>query len=636
MKKKSLTIIFLLVMLSLSLFPAGSRPKASQLYSVEAAEMKQSMSDWTPLWAKKAVWYQIFPERFRNGDRRNDPKLEDQKGAWPHDLTPPWQVHSWTSDWYELQPYEKKNGRDIWFNIQRRRYGGDLQGIIDKLDYLRDLGVNALYINPVFMAPSLHKYDAIIYHHVDPAFGPDPEGDRKIIAEEMADDPATWRWTSADRLLLKLIEKAHQHKMRIILDGVFNHIGIQNPFFKDVVKNQQKSRYKEWFIITSWDNSATGQKFDYKGWFGIRELPEWNRNEKGMVEGPRNYIYESTRRWMAPVIDGKKTDGIDGWRLDVAFCLPHSFWKGWARHVRSINPEAYLTAEVIDSVEANKPYLEGDEFSAVMNYNFAFTCAEFFYNRKKPLSAGEFDSRLKELREAYAPCVSYVMQNLFDSHDTSRLGTQIVNANVPPIRDWHKYCEKAKGDNSRYKTRKPAEEELGIQRLAAIFQMTYLGAPMVYYGDEAGMWGANDPCCRKPMIWEDLTYNDEAYMPDGKKKVHPDKVSFNSSLFGHYKKLISIRNAHPALQLGNFKTLCTENDVYGFSRSYENEYIVILLNNGKKPRKCSVNVAYAGTYRDILNGGCDSPDAGNKLSIELPPLGGRILLYEAYPCEKGK
>jgi cyclomaltodextrinase len=132
-----------------------------------------------PSWAAGVVWYQVFPERFCNGDTANDPTFADLRGAWPHDSILPWHVHRWTSDWYELQPYEKANGKDIWYNISRRRYGGDLQGIIDKLDYLNDLGVGAIYLNPVFTAPSLHKYDEACYHHIDPTFGPDRNGDTR-------------------------------------------------------------------------------------------------------------------------------------------------------------------------------------------------------------------------------------------------------------------------------------------------------------------------------------------------------------------------------------------------------------------------------------------------------------------------
>ena len=405
----------------------------------------EGQTDWVPEWAKKVVWYQIFPERFCNGDPTNDPKVENLEGAWPHDHTSPWEVHPWTSDWYELQPYEKKNGKDVWFNIQRRRYGGDLQGIIDKLDYLQDLGVTALYLNPVFESPSLHKYDGIMYHHIDANFGPDPEGDRALIATEVPDDPNTWVWTEADKLFVELVNEVHKRDMKIIIDGVFNHIGLKNPFFMDVMKNQEESKYKDWFIIKSWDNPETGETFDYEGWFGVRELPEWREDENGIVEGPKQYIFNITKRWMDPDGDGDSSDGIDGWRLDVAFCVDHPFWKYWSEYVKSINPEAYMTAEIIDTVETNKAYLEGDEFTAVMNYNFAFTCNEYFVDETNRISTTEFDTRLRELREAYDPCVAYVMQNLFDSHDTARLASHIVNKDKYSYRDWQDYCEKSQG-----------------------------------------------------------------------------------------------------------------------------------------------------------------------------------------------
>ena len=174
-----------------------------------AVGKNMNKKEFVPQWAKEVVWYQIFPERFSNGDKTNDPDLNSIKGSWPHDDSSPWQVHPWTSDWYQLQDYEKKNGKDIWFNIQRRRYGGDLQGIINKLDYLKDLGISAIYLNPVFESPSLHKYDEATYHHVDPFFGPDPRGDKKLIAAEDPGNPKSWVWTSADKLLLKLIREVH-------------------------------------------------------------------------------------------------------------------------------------------------------------------------------------------------------------------------------------------------------------------------------------------------------------------------------------------------------------------------------------------------------------------------------------------
>ena len=205
----------------------------------------QHENDWTPLWAKKVVWYQIFPERFRNGDLKNDPEMKDIKGSWPNDNISPWQIHPWTSDWYELQPYEKQNGKDIWFNLQRRRYGGDLQGIIDKLDYLKEMGIGAIYLNPIFESPSLHKYDGATYHHVDPNLGPDPEGDRKLMAKETPHDPSTWVWTSADKLALLLIKEIHQRGMKIIFRRRFQPHGCKQFCFSGCTCKSGKIKLQE-------------------------------------------------------------------------------------------------------------------------------------------------------------------------------------------------------------------------------------------------------------------------------------------------------------------------------------------------------------------------------------------------------
>lgn len=538
-----------------------------------------------PSWSERAVWYQIFPERFCNADPGNDPRLIDQQGAWPHDHTSAWQVHPWTSDWYQLQPYEQANGKDLWFNLQRRRYGGDLQGILDKLDYLEDLGINALYLNPIFIAPSQHKYDAALYHHVDPTFGPDPEGDRKLIATENPADPSTWKWTAADRLALKLVKECHRRGMRVVFDGVFNHIGQTSPFFLDVVEKQQKSPYADWFTVTSW-----APNFKYEGWFGVKELPEWREDEQGIVKGPRDYIFAVTRRWMAP--EGRVEDGVDGWRLDVAFCVKHAFWKDWSRLVRSINPQAYLTAEVIDTVEANRPYLEGDEFSAVMNYNFAFATSEFFIRERDRISAMRLDELLRELREAYPGRTAYRMQNLVGSHDTARVASHIVNRQKLDYRDWARYCEASRATNREWDTRGPNADEKNTQKLLATFQMTYLGAPMVYYGDEAGMWGANDPDDRKPMVWDGPCYEPEKTNPDGTSRVPADTVAFDRDLFEHYRRLIALRKGSEALQTGDFETVVADDDLYGFLRTAGNERVLVLFNVGRKARSFKLDRDY--------------------------------------------
>ena len=567
---------------------------------------KQSLKneEFVPKWAKSVVWYQIFPERFRDGDTSNNPTLADIKGADPQELPKSWEIHPWGSDWYKLQEYEIKNGEpEMWKHLLRRRYGGDLQGIIDKLDYLQDLGITAIYLNPIFQSPSLHKYDGESYHHIDPNFGPDPEGDRKLIATENPIDSSTWVWTSADELVLKLINEVHKRKMRIIFDGVFNHLGYNSFAFQDVLKNQQKSAYKDWFIVKSWDDSKTNTTFDYEGWFGVKSLPEFKEDSTGIVEGPKQYIFNATKRWMNPKGMGAEF-GVDGWRLDVAFCIGHPFWKQWRKHVRAINPEAYMTAEIVDIPEKVKPYMKGDEFDGEMNYNFAFTSAEFFFNPDSMnISASQFDYKLKELRELYPKGVASVSQNLFGSHDSNRIGSHIVNRGIENFRNWGDYFNTSIAlNNPNYSTRKPTTNDIVLQKLFAIMQMTYVGAPMIYYGDEVGMWGGNDPDCRKPMVWDDIEYENEIYNAD--RSLHePDKVEINLQLIEHYKKLIDIRNENPALQLGSFKTLLTDdkNSLIIFERDFEGEKLIIVINNSNNEQIIDIPELKDKCFIDLLD-----------------------------------
>jgi cyclomaltodextrinase / maltogenic alpha-amylase / neopullulanase len=539
-----------------------------------------AQNNFTPQWSKGIVWYQIFPERFNNGDPTNDPKVTDQSGAYPFDDTSAFQIHPWTSDWYQLQPYEQKNGKNIYFNIQRRRYGGDLQGVLNKLDYIQSLGVNAIYMTPIFWSPSSHKYDALCYHHVDPTFGPDPNGDIEMMKKEDALKPETWVWTKADLLALKLIEEVHKRKMYIIFDGVFNHLGVKNFAFQDVVKNQQVSAYKDWFDIKSWRDSATGKKFDYKGWFGVTTLPELKEDSNGIVAGPKQYIFNSTMRWMNPMNKGV-AHGIDGWRLDVAYDVGHPFWKDWRKWVRSINPNAYLTAELVYNIEQTRPYLMGDEFDATMNYNFAFIVHDFFVQDTSGSTVTRFDSKLKELREAFGEGVALNMQNLMNSHDATRLASAVANADGKKFGDWGQYFNwSQKSNNRNYNARKPTKK----QKLIIAFQMLYVGSPMFFYGDEAGMWGANDPDCRKPMLWPDKKYDAETFNPN-QSKHDADEVVFDQDLFDWYKKFIGLRRQYKSIRLGSYSSLVTDDEkkIYAFIRKLGKEEVIVIINRSDKP-----------------------------------------------------
>ena len=250
------------------------------------------------------------------------------KGAWPYSTPSDWQIHPWTSDWYKLQLWETGTGHDFYWNAGLRRYGGDLQGIINKLDYIQDLGITAIYLNPVFESPSLHKYDASMFHHIDNNFGPNPDLDREIWKQEDPGNPATWKWTSADSLFLQLIKECHDRNIKIIIDGVFNHVGTTFWAFQDILKNQEKSLYKDWFTIKKWDDPKTEEnEFDYEYWMGARDLPEFKEDENGLVDVVKQHIHAIVKRWMDPNQDGDPSDGIDGWRLDVAEKVNIKFWQ---------------------------------------------------------------------------------------------------------------------------------------------------------------------------------------------------------------------------------------------------------------------------------------------------------------------
>lgn len=540
----------------------------------------QKKESFVPDWAKGIVWYQIFPERFRNGDASNDPELIHQKNSWPHNQTAPYQTHPWGSDWYARKSYELNNGLNLSDTLQRRRYGGDFQGILDKLDYLSDLGIEAIYLNPIFDAPSSHKYDAATWHHADPNFGPDPEGDRLLIQQEIPHDPSTWVWTEADKMLLKLIREVHARGMYVIFDGVFNHMGLNSWVYQDIVKHQRASKYKRWMKVTKWADETPDGSTQIKTWMGFNELPEIKQSRYGIVKEPTQYIFDVTRRWMDPLGNGDVSQGIDGWRLDVAYCIKHPFWKKWRKHVRSLNPKAYLVAEIIESPEAQKPYLQGDEFDATMNYNFAFALSEFFIRSQKPISPTEFDKKLREVREAYPPEVSEVMHNLLGSHDTDRVASRIMNAHLFTMRWWNEYYEKSKATtNPKYRSGKPDEQAVRIQQLMALFQMTYIGAPVIYYGDEVGMWGGNDPCNRKPMLWEDISYEDECVFPNEPGRSR-ESVGVNKQLLDFYKTMIAFRRKHPSLKIGHYETVLTDDStgLFGFRRFNDFEEVMVIVN----------------------------------------------------------
>lgn len=528
----------------------------------------------TPDWAKDAIWYQIFPERFRNGAPASNPTAADI-GA---ESFPGWRIRPWNLEWYARDDWEKPHP-DFFATVFHRRYGGDLVGVRLMLPYLQQLGISAIYLNPIFWAPSLHKYDAICYHHIDPTLGPDRDGDlARLAAARETDDPASWIWTAADRFFLELVADCHHRGIRLILDGVFNHSGTRCFAFQDLRRQGTASPYTDWYQITRWHPDGS---FDYSSWDGRGTLPNFARNHDTLQPGIKKYLFDITRRWMDPSGQGRPAEGIDGWRLDVAFCVPHGFWREWHELVRSINPEAYTTAEIVGP---SQDWVRPDEFSAAMNYEWTYPTLAFFTPHPAAIPATEFRRRIQTLHSRHAPGSNLIMQNLLDSHDTARILTLLENA-CPPFPSWDEFFHWPKAaDNPSLRTHRPGPEAIECLRLAAVWQFTGPGAPMIYYGTEVGLWGANDPCDRQPMLWDDIPYDDETLGFHG-PLAKPYPRSPDHQLRSFYQQLIALRRAEPALRRGAFQWLDLPlgEETIGFERTLGPETLWCFIHKGGQP-----------------------------------------------------
>ncbi len=548
----------------------------------------------TPDWAKHAIWYQIFPERFRNGSTANDPE----------------NTIPWTMDWFAQAPWEGTDGQSFYKHfVFWRHYGGDIQGIQEKLPYLKELGVNAIYLNPVFIGWSNHKYDATNYMHIDPQFGVKDDYEQIAATEDLL-DPSTWKWTESDKVFLNFLKKAHELGFRVIIDGVFNHVGQPHPAFQDIKKNGPKSPYADWFNVTSWD------PFEFTGWAGFDALPEFRKSADGLAsESLKQHLFNITRRWMDPDGDGDPSDGIDGWRLDVPNEIPAPFWTEWRQVVKSTNPDAYITGEIWDQADQ---WLDGKHFDAVMNYEFAKVVCSWVFNHKYKISPSRADQRFRELRLAYPLEATLVVQNLMDSHDTDRVASMAHN----PDRGYDAQ-NRIQDNGPNYDNSKPTPTDYRRARLALVIQITSIGAPMIYYGDEVGMWGADDPTCRKPMLWKDL----EPYEKPELNYVMDDQLAF-------YKLAIALRNAHPALRTGSFQTLLTndQQDVWAFLRKDANEQLVVMLNASDREQTVDVPLPLAAPnkWHGVFNTDATLDTDEHKLHVTVPAISG-VVFHAATP-----
>jgi glycosidase len=428
-------------------------------------------------------------------------------------------------------------------------------------------------------------------------------------------DPSTWKWTTADKRFLAFIKKSHEMGIRVIIDGVFNHVGTEHPAFQDVRRRGKQSKYADWFEVTRWE------PFTYAGWAGHDSLPVFRKSEDGLASrGATKHIFDVTRRWMDPDGDGDPGDGIDGWRLDVPNEIAAPFWVEWRAVVKAANPDVYITGEIWDNAAA---WLDGEHFDAVMNYQFAHAAVAWIFDKEVKTTASETDRRLAKLRMSYPPAATYVLQNLIASHDTDRVASMALNSDREYDRD-----NRNQDDNPAYNNDKPGPVEYARMRLITLLQMTYVGAPMIYYGDEVGMWGADDPTCRKPMLWKDL----EPY-------AKPDENHVMEHHLAWFQKVIALRNGHPALRTGAFQTLLVDDaaDVWAFARYDDDEQLIVALNasgEGAKvkiplpadaPEKWRVEFSGGGPEIQYTGEGLEFSVVDDKLEIHVPALGGTVL-----------
>jgi cyclomaltodextrinase len=560
---------YFLFLCSFALFSCSDQAKFDDISSVELKPAPTT----PPEWSKEAVWYQIMVERFHNGDLTNDPRVVDIEGTYPGYIPNTWAITPWTQDWYKEDPYFSEVHGKLDFNERPitafdaktalRRYGGDLQGVLDKLDYLETLGINAVYFNPINDAPSAHKYDARHWRHIDRNFGPDPTGDQVLIENEDPADPSTWVMTSADKLFLELLKQAKARNIKVILDYSWNHTGHTFWAWQDLLKNQQTSEFSDWYWVKQFDDPATPQnEFEYRGWFGVFDLPEIQETQyadhSGKVslfegniksQAAKNHILAVTKRWLDPNGDGDPSDGVDGYRMDVAAELPLDFWREYRIFVKSINPEAYLVGEIWwrewpDDLFDPEPVLQGDMFDAVMNYRWYKEARHYFANTPSKIMPSEFAASLTALSNNIGSDYNLAMMNMSASHDSPRLLTSLFNKN--------KYKVNAKASQDiNFKSYKPDEKTIDNAKLLLAHQFTYIGAPQIWAGDEMGMWGSDDPHNRKPLIWPEYNFDNESQHPLAQTKANSE-VKFNQELFEYYQFLVKLRRANPVLSRGEF------------------------------------------------------------------------------------
>ncbi len=579
---------------------------------------KQPLPDWT----KGAVWYLILPERFRNINPANDP-VREQVVA---DTRGDWQTHPWASDWYKLQVWEEDASRPFEQTLLERRYGGDLVGVFEKLLYLKDLGVDVINLTPIFESPSIEKYDASTLHHVDNNFGLNGEEDGDAIASE-TDKPDSWTLTKSDELFGELLRQTHESEMRIVIEAQFNYCGREFWAFKDVEKYQKESAYKDWFEILNWDDPLTPDtlEFSYKSWQGDTKLPLFKRDARGFLpEAVKDYIFNSTRRWMDLDGDGATSDGVDGWALRHVEELPAGFWREWNELVRSLNEEAIT---ISDFSKAPQEVLDRYDFSLVKSDKQSRLMIEFFVSRRGEMPLSDFTAKMRDLSGGMPEDAKFSTINQLGDQTKPRIASVILNARAQRG-DSH---AGANGNGHAFLPFKPDSNDRKIQNLLTVFQLTYPGSPMIYYGDESGMWGGYYPDNIKPMLWKEFVYEKETYRTLRPEFKGYSVNAFEPRIFNTYRKLNRLRLKSEVLRLGDYKEhlVDEEKKLFVYSRDYKDDEVWVFMNLGDAQQSLEITPGWKKNLKVV------DPFQREKyrldkfdIKLTLPALSSRVLVKE--------
>ena len=488
-------------------------------FSIDGYEFQQTVYDKnfkTPDFLKGGIIYQIFPDRFYCSGKKKKNVPETRV------------MREWGDEpfWHESQ----MNG--LWNNDY---FGGDLKGIEEKLDYIKELGVSCIYLNPIFEANSNHRYDTADYEKIDPLLG--TENDLK-----------------------SLCKKAEEKGISIILDGVFSHTGCDSKYFNLYSKydsvgayNSKESPYFEWYKFTDYPN-------EYHSWWGIKLLPEIieeNESYREFICGKNGVL----RKWLRC--------GISGWRLDVADELPDVFLDDLRKAVKAENEDAIIIGEVWEDATnkfaygGRRRYLLGEQLDSVMNYPFADAVLNFV---KYGGSEGFFNS-VMSIVENYPPCVLNVLMNHIGTHDTERAITRLAGENADGYgRDWQHEHNELSAENY--------EKGISMMKMASLIQYTLPGVPSLYYGDEVGLQGMKDPFNRACFPWDNI----------------------DEELHKWYKRLGEIRNGCKAFENGSFVPVFSGYDVIAYKRVADDNQVLVAVNNSSEMFDVYVGEEWDNSY----------------------------------------